>query len=311
MRSCPICNGPVSHQVRLCPASFNYGSNHELVECLKCGGTYFDPSPTLDQLRVFYSVEGYEFSRYSQEHRAQVIAKKYLKDNQSGNFLDIGCGTGYLLNEIKAKTDWKVYGVELSTKASDFARHTLKLESVSNTDLSGAEYPDNFFDILHVSEVLEHVPSPVEFMRECRRIIKPEGTMLLSLPNGRSDRQGLLDYWRSFAKPPCHASGHIYFFSQKSLYLLARDTGFEITGSKTYAFKQGLRSLGLFPKRKNGHEMYAPRLKPEVQTTAEISVAEPKHSELFYRTKYKIRDFVTVSGMLRVGHGFRLVLKPN
>jgi len=308
--NCPVCDSPTQHQRLLCPTSFNYGSEHSLQECLDCETTYFQPSPTLNQLGTFYLAESYEFSRRSQEHRARVIVKKHLRTLNQGAFLDIGCGTGYLLNEIRARTNWSVYGVELSPRACDFAKDKLNLNTVINADLAAAKYQDNFFDVLHISEVLEHVPSPVEFLHECRRIIKPEGIMLLSLPNGQSDRQGLLDFWQANSKPPGHASGHIYFFSPASLRVLFVKTGFEILSSQTYAFKQGLRSLGLFPKRRGWAAMHQPRSVLEARNKDEIRVSSEKHSQLYYQVKYGLRDLMAVPGLHRIGHAFRLVIRP-
>ena len=310
MLKCPICNSLVHRQRFLCPASFNYGAEHVLQECLDCGVTYFQPPPTLDQLNTFYLVEGYEFSRHSQEHRARVIVRKHLRTTSQGAFLDIGCGTGYLLNEVRARTNWSVFGVELSPRACEFAKNSLKLDTIINSDLAGAQFKDGSFDVLHISEVLEHVPSPLSFLTECRRIIKPDGTLLLSLPNGQSDRQGLLDFWKENAKPPGHASGHIYFFSSKSLRVLLAKTGFEIVSSQTYAFKQGLRSLGLFPKRKGGSGMYQPRSTVEKENKKVVENPGAKHSDAYFRIRYGLRDLVSIPGMHRPGHAFRLVVRP-
>lgn len=306
---CSICGSSGQSQNKLCPASFNYGALHDLVECKVCKTTYFYPPPTLKQLETFYSAEGYEFNRHSQEHRAREIVRKYFQAD-IGRFIDIGCGTGYLLSKIQSSTRWGVFGVELSGKACAFARDSLRLKNIANSDLASANYESNFFDIVHVSEVLEHVPDPVAFLKECRRILKPGGLFLLSLPNGESDRQGLIDYWSLNRKPPGHASGHIYFFSPASLEFLMELTGFKITQSESYAFKQGLRSLGLWPKRKGWMTLHEPRGKAEVVNQETISIEPDKHGEFYYKFKYGIRDLFTVKGMHRIGHAFRLALEP-
>lgn len=306
---CLICGSSGESQGKLCPASFNYGALHDLVECKVCSATYFYPPPTLKQLEVFYSTEGYEFNRHSQEYRAREIVKKYLQAD-TGRFLDVGCGTGYLVSKIRSSSHWEVFGVELSGKACAFARDSLGLENVLNSDLAGARYDRNFFDIVHVSEVLEHVPDPVAFLKECRRILKPTGLFLLSLPNGESDRQGLIDYWRLNRKPPGHASGHIYFFSPASLEFLIELTGFKLVKSESYAFKQGLRSLGLWPKRKGWTVLHEPRSELEVVNNETIVIEPDKHEEFYYKFKYGIRDLFRLDGMHRMGHAFRLVMEP-
>ena len=306
---CSICGSSGESQSKLCPASFNYGALHDLVECKVCNTTYFYPPPSFEQLEIFYSVEGYEFSRHSQEHRAREIVSKYFQVD-TGRFIDVGCGTGYLLSKVKSSTHWDVFGVELSGKACAFARDSLGLENIVNSDLAGANYDSNFFDIVHVSEVLEHVPDPLAFLRECRRILKPNGLFLLSLPNGDSDRQGLIDYWRLNRRPPGHASGHIYFFSPASLRFLMEQSEFEVIHSESYAFKQGLRSLGLWPKRKGGMGLHEPRSRPEVINNETIVIEPDQRGEFYYKLKYGSRDLFRLKGMHRIAHAFRLVMKP-
>jgi 2-polyprenyl-3-methyl-5-hydroxy-6-metoxy-1,4-benzoquinol methylase len=306
-----FCGNSILGAKNICPVTFCYGSSYALKECHGCGLTYFDPTPTLVDLQKFYSTHGYQFNFHSQASRARFLLDRYLQAWPQGRFLDVGCASGLLLYALKSMSDLEVHGVELSKKAVTFANTQLKLQNVLNQDLLSAEYPSGFFDAIHISEVLEHVPSPVELLRECRRIIKPGGLFFLSLPNGLADRQGLIDYWKRYGVAPGHASGHIFFFSPESLKRMLNDTGFEICETHTYAFKQGLRSLGLLPRRPGGEGMFAPRTQPEVSNTEEIILEPPKHSEFFYRIKYGTRQRIRLPGLLRFGLGWDLVLRPR
>jgi len=306
---CPVC-GCVAKSTDLLPVVFNFGSKHHLRECSSCESSYFYPFPTLDDLIKFYSTHGYEFNRHSASHRASVIVRNHIGQSTSGRFLDVGCATGFLLKEVQTLTGWDVFGVELSEKAATFARVGLQLRNVRQCDLLAAEFSTGFFDIVHISEVLEHVPDPLALLRECRRIVNPNGTFLLSLPNGLADRQGLIDYWRLHQEAPGHGSGHIFFFSKSGLESLVGRAGFRIVGSETYAFKQGLRSLGLFPERRGWEGMFAPRRESEVANTSEITTPRDKHSAFYYRLKYGVRESLTVPGLQRFGLGWHVFLKP-
>lgn len=304
-----LCCGADSGQKILFPVTFEYGSKHELIDCGSCGTAYFFPQPQTENLRAFYSIHSYEFNPHSQAGRARRLVSDYLRNQRPGKFLDVGCATGFLLHAIRSEVGWEVHGVELVEKAVNFAKAKLKLTHVLNEDLEGAAYPSGFFDVVHISEVLEHVPDPLALLIECRRILKPGGLFFLSLPNGVADRQGMIDYWKLYKKPPGHASGHIFFFSAPGLRLLLRSAGFEVQESHTYAFKQGLRSMRLFPKRKKWEGMFESRVEPELPSELEIELPHQKHSDFFYRMKYGLRERIRVRGMRRFGLGWHLVLR--
>ena len=310
LQRCPCC-GSKAEQTLLCPATFTYGSEHRLLECESCRVSYFSPVPSLADLTTFYSTHGYEFNPHSQAARAREISRKYLLGRPAGKFLDVGCATGFLLDAVQKQTGWEVYGVELVEKAVKFANSTLQLNNVLNLDLESAKYPTAYFDVVHISEVLEHVPDPVALLRECRRILKPDGIFFLSLPNGTADRQGMIDYWTLYRKPPGHASGHIFFFSAQGLISLLSSNGFKLVDSYTYAFKQGLRSMGLFPKRRNWEGMFCPRTEPEIPNSAEIKYPAKKHSDFYYRLKYGVREKLKVHGLRRYGLGWHLILEKQ
>lgn len=308
--NCPCGCEPVSLR-EMFPVTFCYGSSYALRECGSCGTAFFDPPPSIQDLHTFYSIHGYDFNQQSQAARARFLISRYLIHRTKGRFLDIGCATGFLLKALSAEISWEVHGVELVTKAAEFAKNTLGLSHVLNVDLEGARYPDGYFDVVHISEVLEHVTDPLALLRECRRIIKPDGLFFLSLPNGRADRQGLIDYWKLYQEAPGHASGHIFFFSSVGLINMLKCAGFKVVETRTYAFKQGLRSLRLFPKRPRWQGMFEPRKTPEISSDSEISIHQKKYSEAFYRIKYGLRQRLAVSGLRSFGLGWDLVLEPR
>ena len=73
--------------------------------------------------------------------------------------------------------------MEFSPEAVAYARGELGLDVLAG-DLQDAGYPDEFFDYVHVNNVLEHVLDPVGLLTECRRILKPGGRFHLAVPTG-------------------------------------------------------------------------------------------------------------------------------
>ena len=312
MKPCPICHSE-NNTTSLCKVSFTYNSEFDLSECPDCHVIYCDPTPTKEQIIDFYSTGGYEFNRWKQEYKAETYIKKLNTKQKRGKFLDIGCATGYMINKISQDSDWEVYGVELSKNPALFARNVLKLQNITHGDLFSANYHNDIFDCINISDVLEHVPNPIEFLSECRRILKPDGIIMLDVPNGYNDSRGLITYHQKFHQSGCHASGHIFFFQKETFHHIFNNIGFDIVRAETDRFKNGLRNIGLLPKKRNWQLFYQPRNKKEVTLESEIKlVSEKKYPDIYYRYRYlKHHRWLSLLGLHDFGLNFKFILTPS
>jgi SAM-dependent methyltransferase len=111
-------------------------------------------------------------------HHAGNLLEPY---RGSGKLLDIGTGFGFFLVEMK-KRGWDPGGVEISQKAMDYARNILGL-TILPGPLEKAGFPDKDFDAVTAFYVVEHLSHPMDFFRECYRILKPGGVILLRYPH--------------------------------------------------------------------------------------------------------------------------------
>ena len=310
MITCPICNHAPAER-SLCKTSLTYKTTFDLLECGHCRTKYYHPVPTLEQLSLFYSDHAYEFDRWRQEAKAGHYLRKLLKQASSGKLLDIGCASGYFISYINKQSDWDAYGVELGELPAKFARDTLGL-NVIHGDLFSASYENNFFDAIYVGDVLEHVPNPVDFMRECRRILKPGGKLHLAVPNGRTDCRGLIRYFQEENKGGRHASGHIFFFEKESLNALFTKTGFSIDNSYTTLIKNGLRALGYLPMKRNWKSFYTPSAAPEVPCESKIvHLTERPHSAFYYTYHYYKKLILGLPGLRPYGFTFLIQLNAE
>ncbi len=101
-----------------------------------------------------------------------------------GRLIDVGCGLGEFLRYArKIKPSLELFGVDFSQKAIERNRE-LDGESISYKVCSAekVDFEDNFFDVVIAGELLEHLTEPEDFIREAKRILKPEGRLLLTLP---------------------------------------------------------------------------------------------------------------------------------
>lgn len=199
--------------------------------CVRCGLVCQNPRPVLGELRKRYS-EGYFQYELENQKNFFNLMKLGLRDirfdtfscntlHESRRFLDIGCATGLLLNHVRDK-GWKTNGVEICRPSVAYARRMFGLDIFVGT-LEEASFPDDSFDVVHFSHVIEHVPEPREMLLEVRRVVKENGHVIVTTPNvdGWHARVAGSE-WRS-AIPD-----HIYLFSKSTLRWLLELTGFEI-----------------------------------------------------------------------------------
>lgn len=139
--------------------------------------------------------------------------------SETGNFLDIGCGSGAYLR-VMAKRGWKVWGVEPSRHGAQAGR-SAGFE-VFRGSLLEASYPESFFDYVRSNHSFEHMPNPVEALTEIQRILRPGGKLFIGVPNVDSLAFRLFGrYWWYLGAPI-----HTYSYSAKTITSLLERAGF-------------------------------------------------------------------------------------
>lgn len=181
------------------------------------------PQPSLDNLGKYYESVDYISHTDSKRslfekgyHFVKGIALKNklnLINSQQpakGRILDIGAGTGDFL--FAAKTDgWETVGVEPSEKAKNIAKNKGVSFVEETTDIE-----NNFFDVITMWHVLEHVPNLDSQIKELKRLLKPEGTLIIAVPNFKSfDAKYYGAFWAAYDVPI-----HFWHFSKKAIKVL-------------------------------------------------------------------------------------------
>ncbi|HUI45134.1 MAG TPA: class I SAM-dependent methyltransferase [Nitrospirota bacterium] len=148
-----------------------------------------------------------------------------------GKALDIGCGCGELLLWLKNHGWSEVRGVEISKGAAALANdHGL---NVFCGELANAHYPDSYFDYISLIHVLEHMHDPVMTLNEICRILKPDGLLVVGVPNFASYENKVFGEYQSFMK---EVPRHLYHFSKKSITDMFEKSGLmiQMTLGKTF-----------------------------------------------------------------------------
>lgn len=192
---CPLCSVTESHIVdniqvhdllRLyhkkyhLPAIIEYRDISEIsfLECNNCKLKYFYPAfeggayfyNFFQQYRWYYQVDKQEF----------ITVQKIIP--RHGKVLDIGCGFGHFASYVDST---KYVGLELHEKAADYARNN-GLQVVSQTIQEHAILHVGQYDVICAFQVLEHVSDPRTFIMSCYECLKPNGLLVLSVPNADS-----------------------------------------------------------------------------------------------------------------------------
>lgn len=128
-------------------------------------------------------------SMLAYDDRFDTVAQKLveLADTMEGNIriLDIGIGDGIyesmIYDKLNSKCDF--YGVDISSKQIKRSKKFLKEGKVVDLDSKKLSYNNETFEIVIISEVLEHVFLPDNFINEAKRVLKKNGYLLLTYPN--------------------------------------------------------------------------------------------------------------------------------
>ena len=146
-----------------------------------------------------------------------------LKNTPVGRLLDIGCGGGRFMNRMK-RLGWEVEGIDFDEKATGkiTARYGMKTYT---GDLVESKLPDGYFDAITLSHTIEHLVNPERTLRECMRILKPGGRLVVVTPNVESTGATLFGpFWRGWEPPR-----HLHMFSVKTLKSFLSKAGFDVT----------------------------------------------------------------------------------
>jgi ubiquinone/menaquinone biosynthesis C-methylase UbiE len=151
-----------------------------------------------------------------------------LEHEPVGTLLDVGCGGGRFLNRMQ-KRGWKVEGSDFDEQATKKVTSRYGIKTYVG-DLCQCELPSNSFDVITMSQTIEHLYTPETTLRECLRILKPGGLLVMTTPNVNSIAAAEFGaHWRGWEAPR-----HLHLFSVESLQRLTQHVGFEIGEARSY-----------------------------------------------------------------------------
>ncbi len=225
-------------------------NDFDVIECEACGFKHIVPIPTPQELEAVYRQDYYShvIPQHVDERREDLDWWNLVFDDHYDLFekvlsperrriLDVGSGPGYFLLKGKQR-GWATLGIEPSVLALAHSRD-LGLEIIEGF-LNEELVPRlGQFDVVHMHEVLEHIPDPAEMLDWVNRLLKPGGILCVIVPNDYNPLQQALragcGYSPWWLAPP----HHVNYFDFTSLAGLMDKMGFEVI-HKTATFPMEL-----------------------------------------------------------------------
>lgn len=267
--SCALC-GADDSQILFVGQDYWYGSvgDFPLCQCRRCGLIYQNPQPAAESIGQYYPSAYAPFvpalqdipSAWRRWGMRRFVAKQIALVERfalpPGKALDIGCATGNFLAGLR-DAGWDVAGVELDERAAEYARTVQRL-AVKTGTLAAADLTANHFDLVTMWHVLEHVHEPVETLQEVARVTRPNGWLVIAVPNPDSwETRCFGRYWAGWDLPR-----HLYILDKAVMRRLLQKTGWEMVDVTTRFGRHWLLTLSVshwlkekWPSRKRLHRL--------------------------------------------------------
>lgn len=144
--------------------------------------------------------------------------------------LDVGCASGYLGKEL-ARRGCRVVGIEIDPEAARSAAQVCEDVIVGDIEeIADLHYPPKYFDVIICADVLEHLKRPDLTLEKLRLYLRPDGLLIMSIPN--------IAYWRIrlrllFGQFEYKETGildktHLRFFTLESVKKFLTQAGFRL-----------------------------------------------------------------------------------
>lgn len=234
--NCPVCGGKDIHDVFQVKDYTVSGQAFMLTECKACLARFTQDVPDATAIGIYYKSDDYishtDTSKGLINRLYQLVRKRTIRQKrklicritglQQGALLDVGSGTGFFAAEMKRK-GWMVTGLEPDFAARQIAAKNNGIELKDINEFFHLQ--PGTFDVITLWHVLEHVHDLQEYMAQLKKLLKPEGKLVIAVPNYTSADAAIYgQFWAAYDVPR-----HLYHFSPSSVKKLAEKHGLKIS----------------------------------------------------------------------------------
>ena len=211
-----------------------YDVFRDVLRCQDCGITYLKPKDV--DMKNYYN-QNYRklytpiigktlsareiFNFYLPYQQERIDEIKHIL-NPKMKVLDIGCSTGHFLYAMRDYVQ-ECIGIEFNREDARFTNEELGIKTYTEP-IQDTDIPLEYFDLVTVSQVLEHIDDPIGFLTTIYNYMKPDGFLYIEVPNIRDalifvyNIESYADFW--FREP------HVFYFSPETLSMVLERSGF-------------------------------------------------------------------------------------
>ena len=252
MSACLIC-GSAGSAVLFEASDRLYGTTQKkfsVIRCAECGLVRLDPVPPPEELPRYYP-ENYWFapdasaaSRMEESYRrlvlrdhVQFVAQTLRRTRARGPLLDVGCGGGLFLGMMRER-GFRVLGLDNSRDAAAIAWRRQQVPAVCAM-LEHVPLRDESVAVLTMFHVLEHLYDPRAYLAAARRLLAPDGRLVIQVPNAACWQFRLLgEAWNGVDVPR-----HLFDFRAGDIEKLVQSCGFEVVRRKFFSLRDNPAGL--------------------------------------------------------------------
>lgn len=159
----------------------------------------------------------YKDDKYLITKNLSCFLQHILPYKKNGKLLDVGCAMGYFL-DIANQYGFETYGFDPSTYATDEAKKN-HANRIKVGTIDKVKYPDNFFDVITLFDVFEHLENPLRDIQRVKKWLKKDGIIVIATGDTKSKMAKILNRrWTFYSTPQ-----HLFFFNQENMTTLLED----------------------------------------------------------------------------------------
>jgi 2-polyprenyl-3-methyl-5-hydroxy-6-metoxy-1,4-benzoquinol methylase len=204
---------------------------NNVLKCNKCKIMFQKSDSIINNIADIYGIDYFQGKVYNNYFNEELERKRRFEKKielirtyipKNGRVLDVGCAAGFFL-KVMEKSGYETYGLDVSSAACEYAMNYCN-SNIFNGNIFKAGFMDNFFNMITLWDVLEHLRDPELVLGEFYRIMKNQGILVIETLNINSWNAKLLkSRW-----PLYSPDYHLFYYNTKFLIKLLNKIGFNV-----------------------------------------------------------------------------------
>lgn len=202
-------------------------NNYEIIDGIKCyspDNAFNNDGFNIESFGNLFRLEERNFWFRARNRILQMLVKKNLNEDKKTTYLEIGCGTGYVLSGLNKLNNLTLIGSEIYIEGLKYAKK--RLPEVDFIQLDAANIPfNNELDAIGAFDVLEHITEDELVMENVFKALKKDGLFFITVPQ-------YMFMWSSADEIACHKRR----YSKKEIINKLEKAGFSIKFLSSFVF---------------------------------------------------------------------------